>query len=83
MTHVRSVVFFDGPAFRSLDSVLAARGSSPLGESVHDVEEFMSVRFERLKHLVQERHATALIVESGLPEAIAIDDYILGRTNSV
>jgi erythromycin esterase len=54
-----------------------------VGESVHNVQEFMEFRFELLKDLVQHHRVTAVIVESGMPEAMAVNDYVQGRTDTV
>jgi erythromycin esterase len=70
-----------GRAFRSLD--IAGVRLIGVGESVHDRQQFMEVRFELLKELVQHGRVTALVLESGLPEALAVDDYVRGRSDSV
>jgi erythromycin esterase len=70
-------------AFRTLDSVARGARLIAVGESVHDVPRFMELRFELLQHLVRDRRVTALVLESGLPEAITVDEYVKGRRDSV
>ena len=70
-------------AFRALDSAAAGARLIAVGESVHDVPRFMELRFDLLQHLVRHGHVTALVVESGLPEAITVDEYVKGRRDSV
>ena len=70
-------------AFRALDSAAADARLIGVGESVHDVHEFMAVRLALLQHLVQHGRVTALVVESGLPEAMAVDEWVRGRTDTV
>jgi erythromycin esterase len=70
-------------AFRALDSAAADARLIAIGESVHDVPRFMELRFDLLQHLVRNRRVTALVVESGLPEAITVDEYVKGRHDSV
>ena len=70
-------------AVRSLEAAVANARLIGVGESVHDRQQFMELRFELLKALVQHSHVTALILESGLPEAVTVDDYVRGRSDSV
>jgi erythromycin esterase-like protein len=72
-----------GRALRTLDSAAAGARLIGVGESVHEMQEFMELRFELLQHLVRHGRVTALVLESGLPEAIAVDDWVHGRTDSV
>jgi erythromycin esterase len=70
-------------AFRALDSAAAGARLIGVGESVHDMQQFMELRFGLLQHLVRHGQVTALVLESGLPEAMAVDDWVRGRTDSV
>ena len=80
----RSIPIADSArAFRALDSVAAGARLIGVGESVHDVPRFMELRLDLLQHLVRDRRVTALILESGLPEAITVDEYVKGRRDSV
>ena len=72
-----------GRAFRSLESAVADARLIGVGESVHGMQQFIELRFALLKELVQRGRVTALILESGLPEAIAVNDYVRGRSDSV
>ncbi len=54
-----------------------------VGESVHEVQTFLTFRFQLLQDLVRRHRVTALVLESGLPEAMALDDYVRGRTARV
>ena len=47
------------------------------------MQQFMELRFALLQHLVRHGRVTAVVLESGLPEAIAVDDWVHGRTDSV
>jgi len=68
---------------RALDALIDSARLIGVGESVHEVEQFVAFRAELLKDLVRRHRVTAVIVESGLPEALAVDDYVHGRTASV
>src|SRR5687768_6369636 len=70
-------------AFRVLDSASGDARLIGVGESVHDVQQFMELRLALLQHLVRHGRVTALVLESGLPEAMAVDDWVRGRTDSV
>lgn len=70
-------------AFKALDSGIARAQLIGVGESVHEVQPFLEFRFQLLRHLVRNHGVTALVLESGLPEAMALDDYVGGRTASV
>ena len=72
-----------GRAFRSLETAVADARLIGVGESVHGMQQFIELRFALLKELVQRGRVTALILESGLPEAIAVNDYVRGRSDSV
>lgn len=80
--HIASL---DSPvgAFKALDSDMARVQLIGVGESVHEVQPFLEFRFQLLQHLVRNLGVTALVLESGLPEAMALDDYVGGRTASV
>lgn len=71
-----------GTALRSLDRTIAPARLIGVGESVHGMQEFTSFRIALLQDLVRHHHVTALILESGLPEATAVDDYVHGRADS-
>jgi erythromycin esterase len=70
-------------AFRALDSAAADARLIGVGESVHDMHEFMAVRLALLQHLVRHGRVTALVLESGFPEAMAVDEWVRGRTDTV
>jgi len=72
-----------GRAFRTLDGGVAAARLIGVGESVHEAEPFLSFRLQLLQDLVRRHRVTALVLESGLPEAMALDDYVRGRTATV
>lgn len=72
-----------GRAFRSLDAGIAAARLIGVGESVHEAEPFTSFRLQLLQDLVRRHRVTALVLESGLPEAMALDEYVRGRTAAV
>jgi len=54
-----------------------------LGESLHDMHQFLTIRHRVLRLLVEEMRFTALALESGLPEARLADDYVAGRSDSL
>jgi len=70
-------------SFRSLDRVVANARVIGVGESVHEVDTFLTFRLQLLQDLVRRHRVTALALESGLPEAMALDDYVHGRTSTV
>jgi erythromycin esterase len=72
-----------GKAFRTLDREIAGVRLIGVGESVHEAEPFLSFRLQLLQDLVRRHRVTALVLESGLPEAMALDDYVRGRTAKV
>jgi len=72
-----------GRAFRTLDAAIAGARVIGVGESVHETEPFLSFRLQLLQDLVRRHRVTALVLESGLPEAMALDDYVRGRTATV
>ena len=73
----------DGKAFRSLDADLANVRLVGLGESVHESEPFLGYRLALTQDLVRRHRVTAVILETGLPDAIAADDYVQGRAASL
>lgn len=72
-----------GKAFRALDGAIAGARLIGVGESVHETEPFLTFRFHLLQDLVRRHRVTAMVLESGLPEAMALDDYVRGRTAKV
>lgn len=72
-----------GRAFRTLDAGIAEARVIGVGESVHETEPFLSFRLQLLQDLVRRHRVTALVLESGLPEAMALDDYVRGRVATV
>ena len=73
----------EGKEFASLDSRLDGVRLIGVGESVHEAEPFLAFRAALLQDLVRRHRVTALVLESGLPEVRAMDDYIRGRTSTV
>lgn len=71
------------PSFRSLDDALTGVRLIGVGESVHDSEPFLTFRLQLLKDLVRRHRVTAVVLESGLPEAMALNDYVHGRAATV
>lgn len=71
------------PAFRTLDGAIAGARLIGVGESVHEVQPFLTFRFQLLQDLVRRHRVTALILESGLPEAMTLDDYVRGKTATI
>jgi erythromycin esterase len=70
-------------AFPALDAHLAGVRVIGAGESVHENETFLAFRREMLQDLVRRHRVTALVLESGLPEAMPLDDYVRGRSATV
>jgi erythromycin esterase len=73
----------DGAAFRSLDPLIARARLIGVGESVHESEPFLSFHTQLLQDLVRRHRVTALVLESGLPEAMTLNDYVRGKTATV
>jgi erythromycin esterase len=69
--------------FRKLDRAISEARLIGVGESVHEVDTFLGFRRELLEHLVRRHRVTALVMESGMPEAMAIDDYANGRATTI
>src|SRR6185436_636909 len=70
-------------SFRTLDPLIRDARLIGVGESVHDIHEFFDFRQKLLQDLVRRHRVTALVLESGLPEAMALDDYVRGKTATV
>ncbi|HEV7919611.1 MAG TPA: erythromycin esterase family protein [Thermoanaerobaculia bacterium] len=70
-------------SFRALDRRVAEARLIGVGESVHEVQPFLAFRLQLLQDLVRRHRVTALVLESGLPEAMALEDYLRGRTATV
>jgi len=70
-------------SFRTLDPRIREARLIGVGESVHESEPFLSFRLLLLQDLVRRHRVTALVLESGLPEAMAADDYVRGRTPAI
>ncbi|MDR7304025.1 erythromycin esterase family protein [Haloactinomyces albus] len=49
-----------------------------LGESAHGVSEFCRIKDRVLRFLVSELGFSALVMESGFPEGLAVNDWVLG-----
>jgi erythromycin esterase len=70
-------------AVRALDAGIAEARLIGVGESVHEVQQFLAFRRELLQELVRTRAVTALVLESGLAEAMDLDEYVRGRRAAV
>lgn len=70
-------------AFRALDGQIRRARLIGMGESVHESEPFLSFRVRFVKDLIVRHRITALVFESGLAEAMALDAYVQGRAASV
>jgi erythromycin esterase len=70
-------------AFRALDAGISGATLIGMGESVHETEPFGAFRLQLLQDLVQRHGVTALVLESGLPDALALDAYVQGRAAAV
>lgn len=69
--------------FRAFDDQLAGVQLIGMGESVHETDPFQTFRAQLLQDLVKRHSVTALVLESGLPEVMAVDDYVAGRTATI
>jgi erythromycin esterase len=49
-----------------------------IGESTHRVHEFYQLRHRVTRFLVRELGFTAMVLESGFPEGLAVDDWVCG-----
>jgi erythromycin esterase len=70
-------------SFRTLDPRIREARLIGVGESVHESEPFLSFRLQLLQDLVRRHRVTALLLESGMPEAMAADDYVHGKTSTI
>lgn len=70
-------------SFRALDPRIREARLIGVGESVHETEPFLSFRLRLLQDLVRRHRVTTLVLESGLPEAMAADDYVRGKTSTI
>ncbi len=71
-----------GQGFEDLQPLKEVVGNARvvgLGESVHGAHEFFEVRHRLLEFLVEEMGFTAFAMETGFAEAVAINEYVLGR----
>jgi erythromycin esterase len=50
-----------------------------VGESAHGAHEFYALRHRIIRFLVERMNFTALVWESGFPEGLMVDDFIIGR----
>jgi erythromycin esterase len=69
--------------FQTFDKELAGVQLIGMGESVHETDPFQTFRARLLQDLVRRHKVTALVLESGMPEVMAVDDYVTGRTDSI
>ncbi len=70
----------ESPATASLDPLKEMLGNARivgLGESLHSASEPMTFRNQLLRFLVVELDFSALVIESGLVESKALNDYVL------
>jgi len=72
-----------GRAFKSLDRGITGARLIGVGESFHETQPFGTFRRQLLEDLVRRHRVTAPILESGLPDAMALNDYVLGRTDAI
>lgn len=71
----------DDPDVSDLEPLRDLVGDSrvvAIGESAHGVREFYRLRDRLVRYLVAELGFTALALESGFPEGLALDDWVLG-----
>jgi len=54
-----------------------------VGESVHNVHEFLTIRFLLLRQMVESGRVSLLALESGMPEGLDLDAFVTGRAPSV
>lgn len=71
-----------GSGFADLQPLKAMIGDARIigfGEGMHDTHEYLTFRNRLFEFLVEELGVSAIGVESGATEALAADDYVLGR----
>ncbi|WP_417554104.1 hypothetical protein [Microbacterium sp.] len=64
---------------RDLEPLLEIIGDArvvALGESMHRVHEFLQLRHRVFRFLARRAGFTTLVMESGMPEGVAVDDWI-------
>jgi erythromycin esterase len=54
-----------------------------VGESAHGVREFYQLKDRLFRYLVSEHGFTAFVLESGFPEALAVNDWVLGGLGEI
>jgi len=73
-----SMESWDEKAKTAVDAVIGDSRVVGIGESLHGVKEFLRVRLDMVKHLVEEKDFSVVVLESGFPEALRIHDYVSG-----
>lgn len=63
----------------ALQSIIGAARMVGFGEAIHRGHEFLMLRNEVFKYLVEQQGFTAIATESGYAASIKVDDYVLGR----
>jgi erythromycin esterase len=61
-----------------LDRIVGRARIVGLGESAHGIHEFLGLRYRIARYLIERRGFTAVALETGLPDARAVYDYVLG-----
>jgi erythromycin esterase len=54
-----------------------------VGESAHGIREFYRLKDRLFRYLVREHGFTAFVLESGFPEALAVNDWVLGGPGEI
>ena len=63
-----------------LEAVVGDARVIALGEAEHGVHEYLAYRNRLAKHLIEKHGVTALLVESGFTETLAVDEYVTGAS---
>ena len=72
----------EASALSSLSTLTRATRVVALAESVHDAHEFIVLRTRLTEHLIRHGRVAAVVMETGLAEARAVDAWISLETDS-
>jgi erythromycin esterase len=68
--------------FAGLDKMIGDARVIALAEADHGVHEYLAYRNRLAKHLIENQIVTAILLETGFTESIAVDDYVTGASSA-
>lgn len=78
-SHAVSIGSAGSSDLSALKSIVGDARLVGFGEAIHRGHEFLLLRNEVFKYLVEQQGFTAIATESGYAASIKVDDYVLGR----